>query len=173
MKKEFTVRQMQLSDLETVNDVTMRSWLDVYVNSELGITEDWIRKFWRGRGRGKEARDNLEWRLKHDKINFLVGVDESGIVVARCSQIVLPNGSQEITTLYVDKEYYGSGLADSLMKRMIDWFDGDEPIVLGVTTFNERAKRFYKKWGFKEIEGSESLKFDKLPEIQMIKEGDK
>ena len=46
-------------------------------------------------------------------------------------------------------------------------------IVLGVTTFNERAKRFYKKWGFKEIEGSESLKFDKLPEIQMIKEGDK
>ncbi len=162
---------MQLSDLESVNSLTMQSWLDTYVNEEFGVTREWIEQFWADKaGDDKEA---LGWKLEHEKMNFLVATDNNGELVARSSQIVLPNGVQLIRTMYIDKRFHGSGLADRLMKAMIDWFDNAKPIELGVTTFNQRAKNFYKKWGFEEVELFKELKFGKLPEIKMIRVGEK
>ena len=60
-------------------------------------------------------------------------------------------------SLYVDKNWHGTGMASELMQRVVDWFDDTKPIELGVVAYNERAKAFYKKWGFEEIPNTETL----------------
>lgn len=55
------------------------------------------------------------------------------------------------------------------MEKVIDWFDESKPIELGVAAYNERAKAFYRKWGFEEIVGSEQLFDGKIPEVKMIR----
>ncbi|MNQ66715.1 hypothetical protein D3C85_812140 [compost metagenome] len=59
------------------------------------------------------------------------------------------------------------------MQKIIDWLDESKPIVLGVVAYNERAKAFYRKWGFVEIPGSEALFDNKIPEIMMSREPQK
>ena len=58
------------------------------------------------------------------------------------------------------------------MQKIIEWSDPTKPIELGVVTYNARARAFYKKWGFEEIPGSETLFDNKIPEIKMIRKGD-
>ena len=58
------------------------------------------------------------------------------------------NDSQELITLYVDQDYQGKGVAPELMQSFLDWVDPDRPVELGVLEDNERAQRFYEKFGF-------------------------
>ena len=161
---------MNTSDLGPVAALVKRSWLDTYVNKDFDITEDWIEDFWKRKDGESGNVERMEWRLRHDKMNYLVAIDRSGRIIGTSFQITLPDGGQEIVKLYVGKDYHGLGVGNSLMEDMIKWFDDDKPIELGVTTFNQRAKKFYSRWGFEEIEGSEGIKFERLPEIRMIRQ---
>lgn len=75
-------------------------------------------------------------------------------------------------SLYVSKEFHGSGVSHELMQKVVDWFDDNKPIELGVALYNERAKTFYRKWGFEEVPDSESLFDGMIPEVKMIRKGD-
>ena len=56
----------------------------------------------------------------------------------------LPNGADELNTLYVDASRYGSGLADELLAVAV----GTKPAHLWVFEANHRARRFYARHGF-------------------------
>ena len=43
---------------------------------------------------------------------------------------------------------HGSGLAAALMAEGIDWLGADRPMWLTVIQHNQRAIRFYRKFGF-------------------------
>jgi ribosomal protein S18 acetylase RimI-like enzyme len=73
--------------------------------------------------------------------------------------------------MYVATAWHGKGVGSALMQEVIDWFDAKKPIELGVVAYNERAKAFYRKWGFEEVADSESLFDDKIPEIRMVRKG--
>jgi GNAT superfamily N-acetyltransferase len=73
--------------------------------------------------------------------------------------------------LYVAKEWHGKGVADALTETALDWFDQTKPVVLGVVSYNSRARSFYKRWGFQDVEGSERLFDGKIPEVMMEREG--
>jgi diamine N-acetyltransferase len=57
----------------------------------------------------------------------------------------------ELIRIYVLKEYYGKGIAQQLMNIIFDYSKKEnyEVIFLGVWEHNERAKKFYEKFGFK------------------------
>lgn len=82
------------------------------------------------------------------------------------------NGTQQVGSMYVDKNWHGKGVGGALMQRIIEWADPAKPIELGVVAYNERAKAFYRKWGFEEIPGSETLFDSKIPEVKMVRKGD-
>ena len=94
---KWTIEEMALGDVESATEMRLKSWLDTYINDDLGVTREWIEQ--------------------------------------------------------------GNG------------FQLSEDIVLGVVTYNERAKAFYKKWGFEEVPDSESLFEGLMPEIVMIRKG--
>jgi len=56
----------------------------------------------------------------------------------------------ELKRIYVDKDYHGKGIAQSLMQFMETYAADNhfEVIWLGVWEHNERAKKFYAKYGF-------------------------
>jgi ribosomal protein S18 acetylase RimI-like enzyme len=58
----------------------------------------------------------------------------------------------ELDWLMVDPAHHGSGLAARLMEAALHWLGAGEPIWLTVIQHNERAIRFYRRFGF-EIEG--------------------
>lgn len=59
----------------------------------------------------------------------------------------------EIQRFYVEKEFHGKGIAQILMKKCLEHAQKlkFEVIWLGVTDYNIRARKFYKKYDFEEI----------------------
>ena len=61
------------------------------------------------------------------------------------------DGLQNLEALYVDKSEHGKGLAQDLMGLVDEWFDDTLPVKLGVASYNDRAIRFYEKYGFRKF----------------------
>ena len=165
---------MQAEDVEPVSRLLMRSWIETYVNKDFGITEEWVRERWKKRltpeAISERKQKLLEDQKSIDKESF-VAKDKRGKVIGMIGFFRDKNGRQELGAIYVDKSYYGLRVATMLMDKLIEWADPQKDIYLGVVVYNARAKAFYKKWGFKEVAGSECLFDNKLPEIIMARQG--
>ena len=59
----------------------------------------------------------------------------------------------ELDWLMVHPDFHGTDIAASLMRRGIDWLGEVNPILLNVIRHNERAIRFYRRFGF-EVDSS-------------------
>jgi len=57
-------------------------------------------------------------------------------------------GDHELDWLMVHPRAHGTGLAAALMGEGMDWLGADRPMWLTVIQHNERAIRFYRKFGF-------------------------
>jgi len=170
-QSQFTITELTADTIDAGNRMRLESWLDTYVNDELGVTREWIEE----RNKGQMSVEKHAQRLqKLDNPNSAgwVALDSNGTVIGMTTPYVDDNGIQHVGSLYIDKKWYGKGVGGALMQKVIDWCDPAKPIELGVATYNERAKAFYRKWGFKEVPNSETLFADKIPEVKMIREGD-
>lgn len=58
----------------------------------------------------------------------------------------------ELARLYISKEWFGRGVGEALMQACVNEAreTGHKTLWLGVWEKNERAKAFYRKWGFRE-----------------------
>ena len=70
---------------------------------------------------------------------------------------------------YVDKAWHGKGVGAALMERILDWVGPGRDVELHVATYNERARRFYKRWGFVETPGSEALSDGLIEGVTMVR----
>lgn len=171
---KWTIEEMTLEDVESATKMRLKSWLDTYINDDLGVTREWIEQ----RNGFQLSEEKIEERRKRfinnkakGTMNAWVARDSTGKIIGSTTPYIDSDGVQHLGSLYVDKEWHGMGVSGELMQRVIDWFDTSEDIVLGVVTYNERAKAFYKKWGFEEVPDSESLFEGLMPEIVMIRKG--
>jgi diamine N-acetyltransferase len=91
--------------------------------------------------------------------NVLVAEDDGALVgYARTLDGDAPTGvdgarPRELARLYVRRRCIGAGLGATLMRRVLDdaHADGRDVLWLGVWEHNARARRFYEKWGFREV----------------------
>ena len=104
------------------------------------------------------------------RLESWVARDAGGEIVGSTTPFITEDGKQRVGSIYVDKKAHGTGLGSQLMQKVVDWFDPEKPIYLEVVTYNERAKTFYRKWGFEEIPGTEDIYADLLPEVTMIRQ---
>ena len=171
----YTIRAAIPEDVEAIVAMHARSWLDTYPNKALGVTREWVQERtsrWFEAEALEKRRDIIRRCENNSDALYCVAQNERGEIVG----MVAPFRNEQIQrvgAIYVEKEYHGSGLAQALMDRVIAWADPHRPLELTVTTYNERAKAFYRKYGFEEIEGSEHIVHDKLPVITMIRKGEK
>ena len=68
----------------------------------------------------------------------------AGYVIATVHQ---PD-SRELDWLMVHPDFHGSSVSRVLMEAGMEWLGTDRPMWLNVIQFNERAIRFYRRFGF-------------------------
>lgn len=169
---QFTITELTADTIDAGNRMRLASWLDTYVNDELGITREWIQE----RNKNQMSDDIRAKRLERfgdPNCAGWVALDKDNNVIGMTTPYIDDEGRQHVGSLYVDKAWHGKGVGGALMQKVIDWCDPAKPIELGVAAYNERAKAFYRKWGFVEVPGSEQLFDNKIPEVKMIREGAK
>lgn len=169
---EFTISEMQLDDVEPATAMRLQSWLDTYVSPENGVTREWIEE--RNKGQlSSEKEASRKERFSAGKtagtFSAWVAKDSSGVIIGSTTPFKDDDGNWRLGSLYVDKNWHGKGVAKELMHRAMNWIGGNNDVYLGVVSYNERAKAFYRKWGFEEVPGSETLFDNKIPEIKMIR----
>ncbi len=172
-KSQYTVTEMQLEDIEPVTEMRLQSWLETYINEAAGVTREWIEEHNQKR-LTQDAMEKRQERFLDGKargtFNGWVAKDAEGTIIGSATATIDENGIRELGSLYVDKAWHGTGVAHELMRNVIDWLGGDKnEILLGVVTYNERAKAFYRKWGFEEVPGTDHLFDAKIPEIKMMR----
>ena len=172
----YTIHETTADDLDAATLVRLQSWLDTHVNDDAGVTRQWIEE--RNKRQASEEvssvrREHFLTGKREDKMNAWVAKDESGTVIGTTTSFIDNDGVQRLGSLYVEKSWHGSGVAGALMQKVIDWFNDTKDIHLGVVSYNERAKAFYRKWGFEEVSDSESLFDNKIPEIQIIRRAER
>jgi len=171
LKSRYRISELTDKNIDEANNVRLSSWLETYVNEDLGITREWIHE----RNQLQLTDDAKKKRLEQlTNPNFAgwVATDEMGKVVGVVAPYVDESGHLHVGSLYVNSEWHRKGVGGALMQKVISWCDPKNPIELGVATYNKRAKAFYQKWGFEEIPDSERLFANKIPEIMMIRKGD-
>ena len=165
---QFTITELTADTIDAGNRMRLESWLDTFVNDDLGVTREWIETR-NAEQMSDEIRARRLERLNDPNFTGWVALDESGRVIGMATPYIDEDGRQDVGSLYVDKTWHGKGVGGALMQKVIDWCDASKPIELGVVTYNERAKAFYRKWGFEEVPGSEKMFDNKIPEVKMIR----
>lgn len=169
LNQPFTIERMQPEDVEAVTEMRLQSWLDTYVNEAAGVTRAWIE----ARNEKQRSPEAMARRIKQME-DFGAGwvAKVGGAIVGSTTPYKDQYGIHHVGSLYVAKEHHGTGVGAALMQKIIEWSDSTQPLVLSVVSYNDRAKAFYKKWGFQEIAGSENLFDNVIPEIDMVRPGD-
>lgn len=168
----FTLEEMTVDTIDEATLSRKQSWLDTYVNEELGVTKEWIEAYFVEKLDSEAASTRRERFLKGKQaatFNAWVALSEDGEVIGSTTCFIKEDGVQELASIYVDKAWHGSGVGAQLMQKVMNWFDPSKPIELGVVSYNDRAQAFYRKWEFEEIPDSEEKFADLLPEIRMIR----
>jgi len=95
--------------------------------------------------------------LADDHVIFLIGeINRVAVGYVKLQSGELPDcvtssNPVELARIYVLRQWLGKGIGDSLMESALAraTTDGFATIWLGVWQRNERALRFYQKWGFR------------------------
>lgn len=172
---EITLAQKQ--DAEQVYEVFKQTWLDTYINDEFGITEeDILSKYPEAERESKikkygEGYDEMNNDL--DKANRIVWLAREDNKIL--GLVSITKGTPiELSALYVLPEAQGKGVGKRLIEFVLDYL-GDQEITLNVASYNEKAIRFYEKYGFKlgeevKDKAGELPSRKVIPEVKMIKE---
>jgi len=168
----FEILAMTPDDIEEATSMRLTSWFDAYLNEEVGVTSEWIAE--RNLTQITPEKNKLWKERLADTVHHAgwVAKDSSGKIIGSTTPYIDEDGRQDIGSMYVEKNWHGKGVSTALMQKAIDWFDTTKPIELGVVQYNERAKAFYRKWGFEEVPNSETLFADKIPSILMVRKGE-
>ena len=167
---DFTIREMRLEDGEIVYNLLRELHVATYTNDELGVTAEKI-KARLNRYTPEQRRQRLEKRLADDNEQSCVAVDGNGEIIGMVAPKIEEGGVHRLGALYVRQEYHGKGVAGELMKKALAWLGAENnQVELHVVAYNDRAKAFYRKWGFEEVPGSEALFDDLIPEITMVRQ---
>ncbi len=172
-ERQFVIeRLLSRDDLVAANEMRAQSWLDTYPNLAAGVSHEWVHERTK-RFNEPERVDARLATLEDPRFAAWVAKDSEGHVIGVTSPFADEDGVQHVGSLYVDKVWHGKVVGGQLMQKVIDFFDPTKPIQLEVVAYNERAIAFYKKWGFEPVKGSERLHDNMLPEITMVRKGDK
>ncbi|AUG75821.1 N-acetyltransferase [Kitasatospora sp. MMS16-BH015] len=158
------------ADAEQLGPLLLRVWLETYPHPAAGIDEEWIRE---QRGSAATAEGIDQWRefiaaaQREPEVSYCRVVRRgTGLVGVICG---LRGELVTLGPMYLLEEVQGSGLGGRLMAEFLAWA-GSDPMALWVTEYNERAVRFYRRYGF-EPTGERELWRGRLPNLRMVRDG--
>ncbi|GAA1245715.1 hypothetical protein GCM10009665_40680 [Kitasatospora nipponensis] len=165
-------------DAPEIGAVHLAAWLRTYPNAAAGITEEWLTE---QRGDLVEPAGIAGWRaflvdaLDRPDLHFCRVVRaESEIAGFLCGRRAPQEGAGaeasgvSLGPMYLLEAAQGQGVGRRLMSEFLGWA-GSRPVHLWVTSYNERAIRFYADHGFRPT-GERTLWRGRLPNVRMLRD---
>lgn len=134
------IREMTVSDAGIVSELYADSWRRTYSDlyDEAGLAAQIAKRF-------SEEKQTEE--VKNADVITLVVTDGDAVIGASSSMMDGRNQAW-IDRMHILPEYFGTGLADDLMRATIAKHSGLQSLALKVLKGNDRAIHFYEKHGF-------------------------
>ena len=177
MKREpasqFTIREVTVADTEALRRMQADSWRATYPNDEHGVSQAWVEGHvtaWLTPDALEKSRSIVEEAI-NDRDGFYRLAEHDGEVVGFVRATTRDDGAKELKAIYIRPDMFGRGLGGQLMSRAMAWIGDESDAVLEVVSYNQRAIRFYEKFGFEKVAGSERMYRDKMPVMTMIRKG--
>lgn len=171
-KPYWTIRELRLEDGEQLHELLREVHRATYCNDALGITEEKLTARF-DKYTPEERWERLKQRMLHPDSQAYVALDTEDNVIGMAVARIDEDGLRRLGALNVSPAMHGSGLAHELIQKAIDWLGAENDIKLDVATYNDRAKAFYRKWDFEEVPDSESLFDNLIPQITMVRKGER
>jgi GNAT superfamily N-acetyltransferase len=167
------VRVAVPDDAPAIRSVQARTWLATYPNPELGITREGLRRYLEGEDGERIARIRQRLSAQAGGCDFVAVL--GGEIVGFTAPFVTPGGRRRVGALYVLPAFHGAGIGHRLLTRNLAWHGDDQDVYLMVAAYNERAMRFYARFGFV-VTGpaaGDALAIDGVvvPELEMVRRG--
>lgn len=155
----YYVRTATPEDVEIISGLAIRTFKSAYETQLPGeALDNFIASVF--------STDRIREELNHQNNTFLLAVEKSEVIGYAMLRVgPHPNpvtGSKlvELARIYLDEKVIGRGYSSVLMKACLESAkaQGYGTLWLGVWEKNERAVRFYEKWGFTKV-GSHEFEF--------------
>lgn len=172
MAENYTLREATRRDMESIRPLHAASWLATYPNEEHDVPYEWVKARTDGWLAPKQLARSAEYlqNILNDPTQFYRVAEGGGAVVGFVHASTTEDDARELDAIYTAPETFGTGLGAKLMNAALAWAD-DAPVTLEVATYNERAIRFYEKFGFTAVAGSEKIFAERIPIMTMKREG--
>lgn len=150
-KNNVNIRQANVHDADILAKLGARTFVSTYQNDiPLRDLKDYAERAF--------SQDRQAQELSPPETRFLLATDdETSCGYAKLQRTQAPETIQgdepiEFVRLYADSEWIGQGVGSALMQTGLDTAAkaGHKSIWLRVHPKNERAIRFYQRWGFQE-----------------------
>jgi ribosomal protein S18 acetylase RimI-like enzyme len=164
------VREATLADIEVLIELGVRTFNETF--AQLNRPEDmnaYLSTAFESKQISSEITDPQSTFLLAEVGTLAVGYAKLHRGIA--PECVSGERSIELARLYVIQEMHGRAVAQMLMQDMVERSlrEGFDTMWLGVWEHNERAKAFYRKWGFLET-GSHIFQLGSDPQTDLIME---
>lgn len=172
--KDVVIRDTTLDDVPKLRAMHGASWRKTYPNKEHGISQEWVDAHTFAWVTPEELEKSKEYfKGVFGNPSHLHKVAIYNAEVVGFIHVIENEEKYYLGAFYVDEQFHGTGLAQRLMEIILQWTGSQKPIYLEVVAYNERAKAFYRKYNFSEVPGTEALLAEKIPDITMIRKGEK
>jgi ribosomal protein S18 acetylase RimI-like enzyme len=136
---EFTIRKMKTEDIPDVQKVAIASWKSTY---EGIIPAEIQKRFLRTAYREAMMKKRLDR-------SFLFVAEADGKIVGFADYLpVKPDGTAELSAIYLYPEYQGKGLGTALLMEGIKNLENVKAISADVEKENKMGVAFYQDKGF-------------------------
>lgn len=172
-KPQFEVREATAQDVPSIRRMHAKSWLATYPNESEGVPLDWVKgvtDLWLTEEGITKSYEHFKGILGNPDHFYRLATDVTGNIIGFIHGS-RSKGGQRLEGLYLDERVQGTGLAQTMADELMEWFDVDHDVELEVVSYNERAKAFYRKYGFQEIDKANELFKGKLPNVTMVRRG--
>ena len=150
MLSKIHIRESSIEDAGLLAELGARTFSDAFGadNSQADLNAYLAKAF---------SKNKMLEELQEPTTRFFIAFEASEPVgYTKLRAIKLPDcihdpNPIEVERIYVDQRYIGKGVGAALMKRSIEAGRnaGFKTIWLGVWKKNDKAVRFYQKWGYK------------------------
>jgi len=168
--KDPEIHTTTLADVKKIRRLQAKVWRATYPSDADGVSVEWVQKeteSWLTPEKLHESEQFLSEKITSPDHLHEVAYDHDRVIGFIHGSRV--GNNQRLEGLYIDPQYHGEGLAQCFMDDLFLWLDLSKNIVLEVASYNERAKAFYRKYGFKDwYEEKEKFK-GVIPSTKMIR----
>ncbi|MDR2565145.1 MAG: GNAT family N-acetyltransferase [Bifidobacteriaceae bacterium] len=152
----WMIREAVAGEAADIRRLQARSWRVTYPNDEWGVSRQWVEQLtdsWLTAQALAESADFMAAVLAAPDTFYRVA-EVDGRIAGFVHAVKHDSREAELLGLYLDPPAFGIGVGAELMSAAVDWI-GPLPARLEVAPYNQRAIRFYHRYGFSEVPGSE------------------